>query len=60
MKNVNQLIAPKKPGRISKKPESVELLKAYQTSTASELATQYGVSVNTIYVWVREAKNEIK
>ena len=48
----------KKPGRKSKKPFKEDFEKMYLVSTASELASFYGVSVQTIYQWAMQFRKE--
>lgn len=59
--DVNELLAPKRKGRPQAKnrPAGEMLLTLYQTQTAPELAKLYGVSKQTIYSWIREAKDEL-
>jgi transposase len=48
----------KKPGRVSKKPENKELLKMYETMTASEIAEKYGVATSTVRGWINKTRKE--
>ena len=58
---VAQLIAPKKKGRPTapNRPNAEWLLTMYQSATATELAKEYKVSKQTIYTWIREAREEL-
>lgn len=47
-------------GRRSKNPGSEVVLAEYADHSASELAKKYGVAENTIRVWIREARKELK
>ena len=49
----------KRPGRVSKKPENKELMKDYETLSASEIGKKYGAAESTVRSWIRQARKEL-
>lgn len=54
-----KMVAPKKPGRKSVRPDIETLAKLYAEHTAAEIADMYHVQTNTVHSWLTQARHKL-
>lgn len=57
---VEKMLAKKRGGRISKRPDIDTLSALYAAKSASEIAAMYGVSEATVRAWIARYRRDLK
>lgn len=55
-----KMLAKKRGGRISKRPDINTLSSLYADKSAREIATMYGVAEETVRKWIAEYRRDLK